>query len=296
MEEALDRFLEQMKVEKDPSENTLQSYERDLRSYIKYLQKELQHSRWKAVSHQDIERYIQYLNAEGKSPATRARHLSSLRTFHQFLLRSQETKHDPSYAIKSPKIKRDTVKGLSQEEVDQLLQAPDLASPAGLRDWAMLEVLYATGLKVSELVQLNIEDFHLTMGVLRCKGTSGRERMVPLGKKATEAVESYLKKSRSHFIKDEDERACFLNIRGQRLTRQGCWKLLKDYGALVGLKTTFSPETLRQTFAVHLLSRGADLQSVQELMGHTTLSATQAYSSQTKSRLKAIYSQYHPRA
>jgi integrase/recombinase XerD len=296
MNDQINDFLHYLVVERGLSQNTITAYKRDLTSYVGYLiQKEGIHS-IKEVQRAHILSYLHDLKQKDKAAPTIARNIASIRSFHQFLLREQAVTIDPSVHIETPKTERKLPKVLSTEEVERLMEAPDETSLIGVRDKAMLEVLYATGLRVSELIQLNSSDVHLTMGFLRCIGKGNKERIIPIGKLAGDAIQRYIDKSRHRLLKKHSTEALFLNHHGKRLTRQGFWKILKGLAHKAHIDKALTPHTLRHSFATHLLENGADLRAVQEMLGHADISTTQIYTHVTKTRLKDIYSQYHPRA
>ena len=249
---------------------------------------------------QDVQRihiihFLNFLKTQGKSSRTLARHVASLRAFHQFLLRDKIIDHDPTVHIETPKQEKTLPQVLNVEEVTRLLETPKLDNHFGLRDKAMLEVLYATGIRISELVGLDVGDIHIEMGFVRCVGKGNKERIVPIGSAALHAVKRYLQDGRPKLVSQSTKTTLFLNHHGRRMTRQGVWKILnasppkRDYENL-------TPHTLRHSFATHLLENGADLRAVQEMLGHADISTTQIYTHVTKTRLKDIYQQYHPRA
>ncbi|WP_077308860.1 site-specific tyrosine recombinase XerD [Terribacillus halophilus] len=294
MQEALDDFIHYLQIERGLSENTLQSYARDLRTYSKYLQaNEVQE--WEYVTRAKLTAYLRWLHDNGKSAATIARTLSSIRLFHQFLLREYGLKEDPSIHIDTPKKERKLPKILSSDEVDKLLSCPgtDILT---IRNRAMLETLYATGLRVSELLALELDDLHLEMGFVRCFGKGSKERIVPLGDIAKARLEDYLNRSRKVLLKSKSSDILFVNHHGNSLSRQGFWKVLKQIGRDAGIQKEITPHTLRHSFATHLLENGADLRAVQEMLGHADISTTQIYTHVTKTRLKDIYKTHHPRA
>ncbi|WP_409276305.1 site-specific tyrosine recombinase XerD [Neobacillus sp. SCS-31] len=297
MEDHLKDFIHFLLVEKGLSENTMISYERDLKTYLRHL-KDVQAI--KAID--DIQRthilqFIGELKNEGKSAKTIARHVASIRSFHQFLLRDKAASHDPTVHIETPKLERNLPKVLSMEEVETLLEAPKGTGHFGLRDKAMLELLYATGIRVSELIGLDLDDLHLNMGFVRCIGKGNKERIIPIGRTATGALERYLETGRPKFLRQKSrEDALFLNHQGKRLTRQGFWKILKKLSFDAGIEKDLTPHTLRHSFATHLLENGADLRAVQEMLGHSDISTTQIYTHVTKVRLRDVYSKFHPRA
>ncbi|MDE3839473.1 site-specific tyrosine recombinase XerD [Bacillus methanolicus] len=297
MEDRLKDFMHFLIVEKGLAKNTIVSYERDLKSYLKYLKNIETITDLNHVQRTHIVHFLKYLKDQGKSSKTLARHVASVRAFHQFLLREKAADHDPTVHIESPQLERKLPKVLSLEEVETLLNAPRLDNHYGLRDKAMLELLYATGIRVSELIGLNVGDIHLTMGFVRCIGKGNKERIIPLGRTAANAIESYLNNGRRKFMtKKSTEEALFLNHHGKRLTRQGFWKILKRLTNEAGIEKELTPHTLRHSFATHLLENGADLRAVQEMLGHADISTTQIYTHVTKTRLKDVYSQFHPRA
>ncbi|TCP31734.1 tyrosine recombinase XerD subunit [Scopulibacillus darangshiensis] len=297
MKDQVEDFIHYLIVERGLSENTIQSYQRDLKQYLLFLQQTERLSNWDSVTRTTITKYLYELKDQGKAQATLARQTASIRNFHQFLLRENVLRQDPTHHIGVPKSERRLPKVLSLKEVEVLLSAPDLGKPYGVRDQAMLEVLYATGIRVTELVQLNLEDIHITMGFLRCIGKGNKERIIPLGTLALEAVSRYIDSGRPKLANKKNQNdALFLNHHGRRLTRQGFWKILKQLALHAGIKKSLSPHTLRHSFATHLLENGADLRSVQEMLGHADISTTQIYTHVTKHRLKDIYTTYHPRA
>jgi integrase/recombinase XerD len=297
MEDCLKDFVHFLIVEKGLSRNTIMSYERDLKSYQKYLKNVEGLMELEPVQRIQIVHFLGHLKEQGKSSKTIARHVASIRAFHQFLLREKAVSHDPTVHIESPQLERSLPKVLSLAEVETLLEAPRLEDHYGYRDKAMLELLYATGIRVSELIGLNMADVHLTMGFVRCIGKGNKERIIPIGKTAARALEEYLEKGRPKFgSKQQREEALFLNLHGKRLTRQGFWKILKRLSQEAGIAKELTPHTLRHSFATHLLENGADLRAVQEMLGHADISTTQIYTHVTKTRLKDVYSQFHPRA
>lgn len=295
MQETLTDFFHYLKVERGLSDNTLQSYRRDLSQYSLFLKKTHHLEQWEAVNRSHILQFLYDLNDKNKSSATISRALSSIRLFHQFMVREDYTTTDASLHIDSPKKERKLPKVLSAEEVEKLL-ALEQDGSLGKRNRAMLEMLYATGLRVSELLSLKISDMHLTMGFVRCVGKGQKERIVPLGKMAKTAVEEYLENGRQELVKRKKNDYLFVNHHGEAMTRQGFWKVLKAIALQAGIEKEITPHTLRHSFATHLLENGADLRAVQEMLGHADISTTQIYTHVTKSRLKDIYQSYHPRA
>ena len=297
MGDQLKDFIHFLIVEKGLAKNTIVSYERDLKSYIHYLNSVENIHLLNDVQRVHIVHFLGFLKEQGKSSKTLARHIASLRAFHQFLLRDKVTDHDPSVHIETPKMERSLPKVLNLQEVETLLDSPKQNDHYGIRDKAMLEILYATGIRVSELIGLDLGDVHLTMGFVRCIGKGNKERIIPIGKTAANALTHYLEQGRPFFVnKKQREEALFLNHHGMRLTRQGFWKILKRLAAEAGIQKELTPHTLRHSFATHLLENGADLRAVQEMLGHADISTTQIYTHVTKTRLKDVYSKFHPRA
>lgn len=297
MKDQIDDFIHYLNVERGLSTNTIESYKRDLIKYMAFLVEKESISDWADVQRTAITKFLYYLKDSGKASATLARQTASLRSFHQFLLREQVVTSDPSHHVGIPKLERRLPKVLTLEDVEALLNARETQTAYGIRNNAMLEVLYATGIRVSELVSLNLEDVHITMGFLRCLGKGNKERIIPLGELAVKAVESYISDGRPGLLKKgPKEDALFLNHHGKRLSRQGFWKILKKLSQQAGIEKPMSPHTLRHSFATHLLENGADLRAVQEMLGHSDISTTQIYTHVTNTRLKDVYRTYHPRA
>lgn len=291
----IDQFIGYLGNERGLALNTLESYSRDLKQYQEFLEKGGSETLVSA-SQSTIVAYLMYLRKQGKATATIARRLAALKAFYHFLIKENVVDRDPTDALASPKLERKLPKVLTVEEVDLLLAQPDTKSPHGLRDKAMLELLYATGIRVSELTSLNIGDVDLQEAVVRCRGKGSKERLVPMGTMAVNALSAYISQGRPKIIQDPKEKALFVNHHGSRLTRQGFWKIVKKYAAQAGIRKEITPHTLRHSFATHLLENGADLRAVQEMLGHADISTTQIYTHITKSRLKDVYSRTHPRA
>lgn len=290
-------FIHYLIVERGLTANTIVSYERDLKSYASYLREHASITTVREIGRVHIMQFLKHLKDDGKSSKTIARHIASIRSFHQFLLRERIADEDPSVHIETPQVERKLPSVLSLQEVEAIIETPKLTSPIGYRDKAMLELLYATGIRVSELIQLNLSDIHLMMGFIRCYGKGRKERIVPIGEQATKALEEYLQKGRPKLFKPKnDTDALFLNHHGKRISRQGFWKNLKKIAQEAGIHKELTPHTLRHSFATHLLENGADLRAVQEMLGHADISTTQIYTHVTKTRLKEVYNQFHPRA
>ncbi|TLS35664.1 site-specific tyrosine recombinase XerD [Pseudalkalibacillus caeni] len=296
MKENVQDFLHYLIVERSLSQNTLDAYRRDLNQYTDFLKEKESIQSFNDVRRVHILNFLYQLKDSGKASATIARNVASIRAFHQFLLREKAAEQDPSVHIETPKTERKLPKILSTAEVETLMEAPKANNAFGLRDKAMLEVLYATGLRVTELVELTLNDVHLTMGFIRTLGKGNKERIVPLGKMAKKALTDYIEKGRPQLLKGKKSDSLFLNHHGEHLSRQGFWKILKKLALEANINKPLTPHTLRHSFATHLLENGADLRAVQELLGHADISTTQIYTHVTKTRLKDIYSTYHPRA
>lgn len=296
MNNKIEDFLHFIIVEKGLAENTIVSYRRDLQNYSRYLINVEQITSLNNVTRILIMNYLYYLKENGKSRATIARTIASIRSFHQFLLRERITNNDPSVHIETPKLERKLPKVLSFDEVEALLNAPCTSSEFDRRNKAMLELLYATGMRVSELCSLKLQDIHLTMGFIRCIGKGNKERIIPIGKLATKALSTYIEFARPVLTKKKKHDFLFVNHHGESLSRQGFWKILKKVSNDARIEKGLTPHTLRHSFATHLLENGADLRAVQEMLGHADISTTQIYTHVTKLRLKDVYSHFHPRA
>lgn len=297
VQDAIDDYIHFLQVERQLSVNTLEAYRRDIEDYVLHLTEVQQMPSLDDVERMHIVQYLKALNTSGKTSRTVARHISSIRSFHQFLLREKIVNRDPSVHLEMPKVEQKLPVVLSIEEIDSLIGAPNVSKPQGVRDVAMLEMLYGVGMRISELTNLNIEDVHLTMGFVRVFGKGGKERIIPLGKGAIRACESYLGGARGQLQgKYPKTDAFFINQRGKRLTRQGCWKLIKEHAAKANIQKEMTPHILRHSFATHLIENGADLRAVQEMLGHADISTTQIYTHISKTRLSEVYKQFHPRA
>ncbi|MDH5466562.1 MAG: site-specific tyrosine recombinase XerD [Candidatus Aminicenantes bacterium] len=292
-EAVLQVFLEFLSVEKGLSSNTIQSYARDLAKLFRFLQKE--RISWMKADEEGLVRFIHHQSRAGLSPRSMARLISSIRSFYNFLVLDGMIKKNPAVNLSSPKTWLALPKFLTVKEVESLLGQPDEENVRGVRDKAMLELLYATGLRVSELIALRAKNVNLEDGFLLCVGKGGKERIVPIGDSAARAVRKYLEEGRDKFLKESSE-YLFLSQRGNAFTRQGFWKLLKGYAKKAGLVQKISPHVLRHSFATHLLERGADLRSVQLMLGHSQITTTQVYTHVSRKRLRRVYDKYHPRA
>lgn len=295
MRQFIEGFLNYLSVERSLSKNTIISYRRDLEKYIAYLEN-ARVSSLSAASRKDISDFMFSLKDKGLSPNSIARNLVAIKVFYRFLVRERILPIDPSGLLDSPKLWKKIPDALTIEEVNALLKSVDLITIQGIRDNAILELMYATGVRVSEAVNLKIQDVNLDVGFLRCIGKGSKERIVPLGKEAIGALKAYLEKSRPKLLKNRPgDSILFVSRLGKRISRQSFWKLIKSYTRKAGIAKDVRPHTLRHSFATHLLERGADLRSVQEMLGHADISTTQIYTHIDKNRLKLIHKTYHPR-
>ncbi|MBO0439066.1 site-specific tyrosine recombinase XerD [Candidatus Enterococcus ikei] len=296
MEEQVTDYLHYLQIERGLSLNTRKSYERDLHKYLAFL-KEQKVDSWQLIDRYIIMEYLQTLHNENNSSATIIRMISSLRGFHQFIRQERITDHDPMQHIDSPKKAQKLPSTLSVEEVTLLIETPDTTKPLGIRNRTILEVMYATGLRVSELVDLKIGDLHLSIGLVQTIGKGDKERIIPLGDYAIQWIQKYMEDARPILIKkNQNETHLFVNHHGNPLSRQGVWKNLKQIVREAGIDKNITPHTLRHSFATHLLENGADLRIVQELLGHADISTTQIYTHITKQRMADVYKQHFPRA
>lgn len=292
MMRVVDEFERYLTTEKKSSSNTVSSYLRDVNQFAEYLTHrgaELQR-----VSQNVIQDYIQQLTRQGKSAATVTRALAALKCFYRWMIERGYCETNPARGIKSVKVERKLPKILSSKEVELLLEQPQCVDLKGYRDHAMLELLYATGIRVSELIGLNVSDVFLSAGFIRCEGKD-KARIIPMYPTALKALTDYLRDVRPQ-LAEEGEDALFVNMNGTRMSRQGFWKLIKYYGEKAGIQTEITPHTLRHSFAAHLLENGADIHAIQEMLGHSDLSSTQIYAKLVNQRLKDIYVKAHPRA
>ncbi|MCM3760341.1 site-specific tyrosine recombinase XerD [Alkalihalobacillus oceani] len=296
MEQEIAEFLHYIRVERGLAPNTIQSYQRDLKQYHLYVNQVEQVEALALIERQHVLQFLYYLKDQGKAETTVARMMAAVRAFHQFALRERLAERDPSVHVELPKASKRLPKVLSLAEVEALLEAPHGADAFSIRNRALLEALYATGMRVTELLSLTLSDTHLTMGFVRCIGKGNKERIIPLGRKATAAIEHYVKASRPILMKKQRHEVLFVNHHGKPLSRQGFWKVLKQLAAQARIEKELTPHTLRHSFATHLLENGADLRAVQEMLGHADISTTQIYTHVTKVRMRDVYAQYHPRA
>jgi len=291
----LDEFLNYLSVERGLSKNTISSYRTDLIHFIGYLDKKGMGA-IEAVKRQDITNYLLSLKDRGISSNSISRALVAIKMFYRFLVQEHLTKDDVAGILESPRLIRPLPNVLGMAEVDKLISAPDLRDWMGIRDKAVLELMYATGMRVSEMVELTTDGLNLDVGFIKCKGKGGKERIVPLGKSAKEALSRYIEKVRPKLLKAKSDPHLFLSRLGKKISRQSFWKMIKRNAKKARIKKDITPHTLRHSFATHLLERGADLRVVQEMLGHADIATTQIYTHINKERLKSIHKQFHPRA
>ncbi len=295
MEELIDEFINYLSVERGLSQNTQTSYKRDLNKYISYLKSKGINS-MQTTTRKQITDFIMNLKDNGLSANSISRNLAAIKSFHRFLVIERYIKDDVTSVMDSPKLWKKLPEVLNLEEVERLLSKPNLRDWLGIRDKAALELMYATGMRVSELVDLKLDNVNLDVGFIKCKGKGQKERIIPVGRKAITAIERYLNKIRPKLVKKkENVQHLFLTRLGRKMSRQTFWKIIKKYLKRAKIKKEVSPHTLRHSFATHLLERGADLRVVQELLGHANISTTQIYTHINKERLKSIHKKYHPR-
>ena len=285
-----ERFLTE---EKKASPNTLSSYLRDVRQYLDWLG-EKGISPTQAV-HADVEAYTRSMTARGKSAATVTRSQASLKSFYSWMMEIGQISENPARGLSQTKVERKLPHILTSREVELFLEQPDPTDAKGCRDKAMLELLYATGIRVSELIGLNLDNINLSAGFIRC-ANRGKERIIPLYQAAVRALQNYLDRVRPQMVEHPDEKALFVNMSGERMSRQGFWKIIKHYQEKAGIQKDITPHTLRHSFAAHLLENGADLHSIQEMLGHADISSTQIYTQLVNQKLKDVYIKAHPRA
>ena len=286
-------FLNYLTNEKKASANTIESYRRDILSFLAYMDVQAGQDPLTATA-DTIQKFALYLKGQGKSNNTIARNLSGLRSYYQYLVLTGSIATNPAKTVKFDNAGRKYPEILTNAEVERLLEQPVLNHPKGFRDKAMLELLYATGIRVTELVEMNVSDVNLNLRFVRCRSTRN-ERMIPLYPAAVQALDEYIKRIRPLMLEEETD-ALFVNINGMRLTRQGFWKIIKEYAKAANINKDITPQTIRHSFASHLLENGADLKDIQEMLGHQDISSTQFYSKIIKNKYKDVYKKYHPRA
>jgi integrase/recombinase XerD len=294
MKELIDNFLSYLSFERGLAKNTIVSYQGDLNDYMDFLSG-ISIDALSKTTKNEIVNFMLYQKDKGLSPNSIARRLAAIKVFYRFLVRERLLKSDPSSLIDSPKLWKKIPETLSLNEVDALLAQPDVRDRQGIRDRAILETMYATGMRVSEVTNLKLNNINLDIGFLRCLGKGNKERVIPLGKKAVISIKRYLEASRPRLLKNKESEFLFVSRLGKKISRQSLWKLIKKYARMARIKKPLRPHILRHSFATHLLERGADLRSVQEMLGHSNISTTQIYTHINKDRLKAIHKMFHPR-
>ncbi len=294
MDETVKEFEQYLLMIRRASDNTRSSYMRDLRQFESYL-KDRGYKDFESVTHETVSEYIGWLMEQGKSASTATRTAASLKCFYGYLMEQGRVRENPSKSVAPAKAPQKLPQILTNEEVDRLLSQPKPVDLKGYRDRAMLELLYATGIRVSELIALNVDNISIEGEFIRC-GRPDRERIIPMYPAAVHAVSEYLVKARDKMVHDFSEQALFVNMNGERMTRQGFWKIIKLYQERAQINKDITPHTLRHSFATHLLENGADLHSIQEMLGHADISSTQIYAQLVKQRLKDVYRRAHPRA
>ena len=292
-EEIVEAFIDNLLTEAGLSNNTLDAYRNDLTHFLQWVK--IEGYDLASLRRENVREYVYNRVLGGDKPRTTARQLSSLRRFFRYMLSQEIIKSDPTLDIESPKLGKPLPKALSEQDVDRLMDAPEPEKPLGLRDRAMLEVLYATGIRVSELVGLQIQQIDMNQGLARIVGKGNKERLVPLGEEALEWLERYLSGARKELLGERHSDYLFVTSRGGAMTRQAFWYNLKKHVAVAGIEAPVSPHTLRHAFATHLLNHGADLRAVQMLLGHSDLSTTQIYTQVARERLKQLHGRHHPR-
>ena len=294
MNKLIEEFLNYLSIEKGLSQNTIKSYRQDLVKFTGYLNTS-QAKKIEAVTKHHITKYLYFLKDKGLSTSSISRNLVAIKVFFRFLVAEGFLTEDVAGVLESPRIMRGLPEVLDTSEVTKILETPDRRDLLERRDAACLELMYATGMRVSEMVELGIDNLNLDVGFIRCKGKGGKERIVPVGKKARAALSNYIAKSRPKLSKRTQDRHLFISRLGKKISRQSFWKMIKKYASRAGIKRKITPHTLRHSFATHLLEKGADLRSVQEMLGHADISTTQLYTHINKARLKGIHKKYHPR-
>ena len=302
MAEEIADFLSSLSVEKGFSNNTHDAYRNDLTQFAAFVREQVARDDgaqpgWETIDRSLLLNYLVHLKERSYAPATMARKVAAVKSFFNFLVAEGVLEKTPAEGLPGPKVGKSLPKAISVDEVERLLELPDsVNTPEAKRDKAMLELLYAGGMRVSELVSMNLADLNLESGFVRCFGKGAKERIIQIHEKAVRAIKEYLAEARLHLLGNKEEEALFLNRRGERLTRQGFWLILKTYAKAAGIKAGISPHTLRHSFATHMLSGGADLRAVQELLGHANITSTQIYTHLTSEHMRRDYEKAHPRA
>lgn len=292
--ECLDIFEKYLRNEKKASDNTLSSYLRDIRQLGDFLEQNTEHD-FTDATEEDLDQYISLLRQNGKSVATVSRSIASIKCFYTHFCIKQYMTHNPSLKLVPDKGTQKLPEILTSEEVDLLLSQPECVDAKGYRDKAMLELLYATGIRVTELIDLDVSDANVSAGVIRCH-SRGKERVIPMYPAAIKALSDYITLVRPQMVALPDETALFVNVSGERMSRQGFWKIIKYYTKKANIEKDITPHTLRHSFAAHLMENGADIHAIQEMLGHADISSTQIYSNLVKKQLKDVYNKAHPKA
>ena len=293
MEQQINSYIRYLQNDKKKTYNTTVSYKRDLDKMVTYL-KQAGVDSFQRVTQTDLTGYILELQQNGQSSSTVSRYISSIKSFFAYLFKCRLIEENPADNLKAPKVEKKNPQVMSVNDVVKLLEAPEGDSPKAYRDKAMLELLYATGIKVSELIALKLSDINLQLGFITCSSGSN-ERVVPFGSEAKQAIMQYYKNGRPFIVKDETCALVFTNVSGEAMSRQGFWKLIKAYSEKAGIETEINPYTLRHSFAAHMIENGADLRSVSEMLGHSDISATKAYAGFANAKIREVYSKAHPR-
>lgn len=295
MKDMIEEFLDYLLVERGLSDNTISAYRIDLYKYTKYIEEKKKRLHPEEITRDDIRDYMMFQKERGLSSNSISRNLVSIKVFHRFCLREKYIKEDVTSVLDSPKLWKHLPDALSVAEVENILKKPNTRNWMGVRDKAAIETLYATGMRVSELVNLATDNVNMDVGFIRCIGKGNKERIVPLGRQAQDALSRYSNKVRPKLLKDKATNSLFISRLGKKISRQSFWKMIKKYARLAGIKKGITPHTLRHSFATHLLERGADLRVVQEMLGHADIATTQIYTHINKERLKSIHHKFHPR-
>jgi integrase/recombinase XerD len=293
MSDLVEQFLDYLTVERGLAKNTIESYRRDLLKFEAFLESKKIPA--EKASRHDIQKFLLKIKDSGLASGSVARNLVAIKVFYKFLVRERFIKDDPASVLDTPKLWKKLPDVLTIDEIKKLMDAPDVKKWLGVRDKAALELMYATGMRVSEVVNLKVVGLNLDLGFVRCKGKGQKERIVPIGKTASKILTTYMQKIRPKLLKGKDAQEVFITRLGRKMSRQSFWKIIKRYIASANIKKRITPHTLRHSFATHLLERGADLRVVQELLGHANIATTQVYTHINKDRLKSIHAKYHPR-
>lgn len=294
MKNAIYEYINYLKNTRNSSENTVLSYERDLKKLLDYLTDTGRVSSWQEVTETDLSAYMLYLESRNYAASSVSRNVAAFRSFFQYLSLNKVIDSDPSRGLKPPRAEKKLPQVLTVDEVESLLSRPDRNTSKGIRDSAMLELLYATGIRVSELMGLKLTDVNMRLEFITCADRT-KERVIPFGKAAHKALDLYLSGAREAMVRGEDTGLLFTNCQGRPMSRQGFWKILKNYAQEAGIKGEITPHTLRHSFAMHMIENGADLHAVQEMMGHSDISTTQLYVNMNLGRMRGIYEKAHPR-